>query len=162
MEENCVKQPNKATNDDSSSKNSLRTSEENHVKLAEENCVKPQNKSLMLADLLDKKESPALNGVLGKDLRIGEKGLELVEKAILKETHLNNKDISVNYKKDSVLSVNGDSRTADECVTVIRSEAKRPASDASGEETEAKRPKLEAGVSGSGGEFSILVSNCSF
>lgn len=39
-------------------------------------------KSLMLADLLDKKETPVMNGVLGKELRIGEKGLELVENHI--------------------------------------------------------------------------------
>ncbi|KAL0272764.1 UNVERIFIED_CONTAM: hypothetical protein PYX00_005615 [Menopon gallinae] len=107
-----------------------------------------QSKSLMLADLLDKKESPALNGVLGKDLRIGEKGLELVEKAILKETHLNNKDISVNCKKDSVVSVNGDTRTGgDECVTVIGSEAtqcgNKRAGDAANEDSEVKRLKLD-------------------
>lgn len=107
-----------------------------------------QSKSLMLADLLDKKESPALNGVLGKDLRIGEKGLELVEKAILKETHLNNKDISVNCKKDNVVSVNGDSRTGDECVTVIGSESaqcgNKRAGDSANEDSEVKRLKLEA------------------
>lgn len=83
-----------------------------------EACVKQtqSSKSLMLADLLDKKEGPALNGVLGKDLRIGEKGLELVEKAILKETHLNHKGINV--KKDSVVSVNGESRTGDRSTVI--------------------------------------------
>lgn len=90
-----------------------------------ESCVKQtQNKSLMLADLLDKKEGPALNGVLGKDLRIGEKGLELVEKAILKETHLNHKGITV--KKDSVVNVNGEARTGGDRSTVINNASPSP------------------------------------
>lgn len=156
---NCLKQ--KTSNEENSQKpkgEGDKGKEENHVNKQPENkpagdgnCVKPpQNKSLMLADLLDKKESPALNGVLGKDLRIGEKGLELVEKAILKETHLNNKDISVNCKKDTVVSVNGDIRTGDECVTVINNEppslqsgSKRTATnEVSSDETDAKRPRL--------------------
>lgn len=63
-----------AASNDSSSKDSARSG----------SVLKAQNtKSLMLADLLEKKvekkEPPVLNGVLGKELRIGEKGLELVE-----------------------------------------------------------------------------------
>lgn len=40
----------------------------------------------MLADLLEKKidKEPVLNGVVGKELRIGEKGLELVDKCFNK------------------------------------------------------------------------------
>lgn len=63
-------------NEDSNSKDSLRNS----------NAI-VKNKPLMLADLLEKKidkDPPALNGVLGKELRIGEKGLELVENHIEK------------------------------------------------------------------------------
>ncbi|KAK6626139.1 hypothetical protein RUM43_006444 [Polyplax serrata] len=120
-----------------------------------ESCVKQAaNKSLMLADLLDKKEGPALNGVLGKDLRIGEKGFELVEKAILKETHLNHKGVTV--KKESVVNVNGESRTGggDRTTTVINNATpspqcgnKRPASSSEpdqDERIEEKRVKMEA------------------
>lgn len=59
-------------NDDSNSKDSLR----NNMK-----------KPLMLADLLEKKvekDTLLLNGVLGKELRLGEKGLGLVENHIEK------------------------------------------------------------------------------
>ncbi|XP_018568229.1 AT-rich interactive domain-containing protein 2 isoform X2 [Anoplophora glabripennis] len=47
----------------------------------------PMNKPLRLADLLEKKfekSPPMLNGVLGKDLRLGEKTLDLVENHIEK------------------------------------------------------------------------------
>lgn len=55
-----------------------------------------KNKPLMLADLLEKKvekDLPLLNGVISKELRIGDKGLELVEnhieKALSKELSKN-------------------------------------------------------------------------
>lgn len=68
-------------NDDSNSKDSLKN-----------NTKKP----LMLADLLEKKiekDPMLLNGVLGKELRLGEKGLDLVEnhieKVLSKENNMN-------------------------------------------------------------------------
>ncbi|KRT80635.1 hypothetical protein AMK59_6340 [Oryctes borbonicus] len=71
-------------NDDSNSKDSLR------------NITK---KPLMLADLLEKKiekDPMLLNGVLGKELRLGEKGLDLVEnhieKVLSKENNMNEMD----------------------------------------------------------------------
>ena len=124
----------------------------NEKTMTSESCTKQtQSKSLMLADLLDKKEGPALNGVLGKDLRIGEKGLELVEKAILKETSLNHKGVTV--KKDSVVNVNGDARTGgDHRSTVINNatssqcRSKRSASTEL-DAIEEKRFKTETGSS---------------
>nr|CAD7262384.1 unnamed protein product [Timema shepardi] len=72
-----------AASNDSSSKDSVRSGV----------IIKPGCKSLMLADLLekrvDKKEPPILNGIVGKELRIGDKGLELVEnhlEKVLKES----------------------------------------------------------------------------
>lgn len=135
-----------------------------------ESCVKQAaNKSLMLADLLDKKEGPALNGVLGKDLRIGEKGFELVEKAILKETHLNHKGVTV--KKESVVNVNGESRTGggDRTTTVINNATpspqcgnKRPASSSEpdqDERIEEKRVKTEAEAEDAKGEWTQFDRN---
>lgn len=54
----------------------------------------PMNKPLRLADLLEKKfekSPPMLNGVLGKDLRLGEKALDLVENHIEKALSQENK-----------------------------------------------------------------------
>ncbi|KAK9720447.1 RFX DNA-binding domain [Popillia japonica] len=72
-------------NDDSNSKDSLKSS------------IK---KPLMLADLLEKKvekDPMLLNGVLGKELRLGEKGLDLVEnhieKVLSKENNMNESSI---------------------------------------------------------------------
>ncbi|GLG96122.1 Uncharacterized protein GBIM_02941 [Gryllus bimaculatus] len=74
-----------AASNDSSSKDSARSGTPQQKTSS--------TKSLMLADLLekkvDKKEPPILNGALGKELRIGEKGLELVEnhlEKVLKDT----------------------------------------------------------------------------
>ncbi|KAF5270062.1 hypothetical protein FQA39_LY08474 [Lamprigera yunnana] len=65
-------------NDDSNSKDSLKSLGTNVIS---------RNKPLMLADLLEKKvdkDPPILNGLLAKELRIGDKGLELVENHIEK------------------------------------------------------------------------------
>ncbi|KAF5308291.1 hypothetical protein FQR65_LT06284 [Abscondita terminalis] len=72
-------------NDDSNSKDSLKSLGTNII------C---RNKPLMLADLLEKKvdkDPPILNGLLAKELRIGEKGLELVENHIEKALSNNDK-----------------------------------------------------------------------
>lgn len=66
-------------NDDSNSKDSLKNAINTNVI--------SKNRPLRLADLLEKKiekELPILNGVVGKELRIGDKGLELVENHIEK------------------------------------------------------------------------------
>ncbi|KAK5644097.1 hypothetical protein RI129_007942 [Pyrocoelia pectoralis] len=63
-------------NEDSNSKDSLKSLGTNVIS---------RNKPLMLADLLEKKvekDPPILNGLLAKELRIGDKGLELVENHI--------------------------------------------------------------------------------
>lgn len=87
----------------------------------------------MLADLLDKKETPLVNGV------IGEKGLELVEKAILVDkqppvvvTNNNNGVVTVESEKErtssgvSVISGGpGEKRSADGLPATGEPEAKR-------------------------------------
>lgn len=97
-------------NDDSNSKDSIRNT-----------TMIVKNKPLMLADLLEKKidkDPPALNGVLGKELRIGDKGLELVEnhieKALSKENNTN----------DSSMENNANKRRATD--DIVESEAKKP------------------------------------
>lgn len=80
-------------NEDSNSKDSLKSG----LNIS-------KNKPLMLADLLEKKvekELPTLNGAIGKELRIGEKGLELVENHIdqalkLKDESESKENIGVN------------------------------------------------------------------
>ncbi|KAK4887370.1 hypothetical protein RN001_003641 [Aquatica leii] len=80
-------------NDDSNSKDSLKSLGTNVIS---------RNKPLMLADLLEKKvdkDPPILNGLLAKELRIGDKGLELVENHI--EKALNNDKAAGTVKKNS-------------------------------------------------------------
>ncbi|XP_069680492.1 AT-rich interactive domain-containing protein 2 isoform X3 [Periplaneta americana] len=106
-----------AASNDSNSKDSARSCSQN---------PKPTGtKSLMLADLLekkvDKKEPPILNGVLGKELRIGEKGLELVEnhlEKVLKESSvIQTKPIDV---KELSKNVGGISCSGSEPSGVVR------------------------------------------
>ncbi|XP_066999629.2 AT-rich interactive domain-containing protein 2 isoform X2 [Anabrus simplex] len=95
-----------AASNDSSSKDSAQSA----------SLVKPpSSKSLMLADLLekkvDKKEPPILNGVLGKELRIGEKGLELVEnhlEKVLKDSVVINPHSKILEVKDVGIVVGSD------------------------------------------------------
>ncbi|XP_017768593.1 PREDICTED: AT-rich interactive domain-containing protein 2 isoform X3 [Nicrophorus vespilloides] len=105
-------------NEDSNSKDSMKN-----------NAKKP----LMLADLLEKKvdkDPPLVNGVLGKELRIGDKGLELVEnhidKVLCKDANENNK---VNEMKVEDKSL------------------KRPATDDLAD-TETKKPHLTNNLNG--------------
>ncbi|PNF32753.1 hypothetical protein B7P43_G04513 [Cryptotermes secundus] len=108
-----------AASNDSSSKDSARSS------LQQQNPKPAGTKSLMLADLLekkvDKKEPPILNGVLGKELRIGEKGLELVEnhlEKVLKESSIMQaKPVDV---KESSKNVGGISDICSESIGVVR------------------------------------------
>ena len=108
-----------AASNDSSSKDSARSS------LQQQNPKPPGTKSLMLADLLekkvDKKDPPILNGVLGKELRIGDKGLELVEnhlEKVLKESSITQtKPIDV---KEPSKNVGGISDICSESVGVVR------------------------------------------
>lgn len=88
-------------------------------------------KSQMLADLLDKKESPLLNGL------IGEKGLELVEKAILAD-----KPVVVN--NNGVVD-SGDVRTSGGALSGSAEATKRPPEGAfKNDEPDAKRPRTES------------------
>ncbi|PSN46078.1 hypothetical protein C0J52_02288 [Blattella germanica] len=155
-----------AASNDSSSKDSARSA------------TKPVGtKSLMLADLLekkvDKKEPPILNGVLGKELRIGEKGLELVEnhlEKVLKESSVSKPSDGKEPCSDGAVKTAGEKSgaafktvgigTTDEpllsnsaeqakfgVVTQQTQTVKRPASDNPGNEdgvTEAKRPHLSS------------------
>ena len=108
-----------AASNDSSSKDSARSS------LQQQNPKPPGTKSLMLADLLekkvDKKDPPILNGVLGKELRIGDKGLELVEnhlEKVLKESSITQtKPVDV---KEPSKNVGGISDMCSESVGVVR------------------------------------------
>lgn len=108
-----------AASNDSSSKDSARSS------LQQQNPKPVGTKSLMLADLLekkvDRKEPPILNGVLGKELRIGEKGLELVEnhlEKVLKESSImQTKPVDV---KESSKNVGGISDVCSESIGVVR------------------------------------------
>ncbi|GJQ83093.1 hypothetical protein Trydic_g20104 [Trypoxylus dichotomus] len=85
-------------NDDSNSKDSLKN-----------NAKKP----LMLADLLEKKvekDPMLLNGVLGKELRLGEKGLDLVEnhieKVLSKENNMTEMDTTGTNSLDKTSDLN--------------------------------------------------------
>ncbi|XP_021925466.1 AT-rich interactive domain-containing protein 2 isoform X9 [Zootermopsis nevadensis] len=108
-----------AASNDSSSKDSARSSSQ------QQNPKPAGTKSLMLADLLekkvDKKEPPILNGVLGKELRIGEKGLELVEnhlEKVLKESSITQtKSVDV---KETSKNVGGISDNCSESIGVVR------------------------------------------
>jgi len=108
-----------AASNDSSSKDSARSA------LQQQNPKPAGTKSLMLADLLekkvDKKEPPILNGVLGKELRIGEKGLELVEnhlEKVLKESSITQTKL-IDVKEPSK-NVGGISDSCSESVGVVR------------------------------------------
>lgn len=108
-----------AASNDSSSKDSARSSSQ------QQNPKPAGTKSLMLADLLekkvDKKEPPILNGVLGKELRIGEKGLELVEnhlEKVLKESSITQTK-SIDVKETSKI-VGGISDSCSESIGVVR------------------------------------------
>lgn len=111
-------------------------------------------KPLMLADLLEKKvekDPPVMNGLVGKELRIGEKGLELVDNHISK---ILNKENSVNCDEKDV-----DERTLENSVSEVKEEPvdvsdvkvgmKRPAEDDISE----VEPKRQAVIS------SVIVSN---
>lgn len=108
-----------AASNDSSSKDSARSSSH------QQNPKPAATKSLMLADLLekkvDKKEPPILNGVLGKELRIGEKGLELVEnhlEKVLKESSVTQtKSIDI---KETSKNVGGIGDSCSESIGVVR------------------------------------------
>lgn len=151
-----------AASNDSSSKDSARSS-------TQQNPKPPGMKSLMLADLLEKKvdkKEPMLNGVLGKELRIGEKGLELVEnhlEKVLKESCVgkssDNKesiDLIRTVGQSTNISAGTEFKTVgigtDEPLAVMTQQTqtiqgvKRPPSDSPGSEdgqSEAKRPHLE-------------------
>lgn len=119
-------------------------------------------KPLMLADLLEKKvdkDPPILNGVMGKELRIGDKGLELVEKMEMfdkvvllenaNENHVDklqmqtNENLVNNVDKDIKGAEASNARGAEEKTGV-----KRSATD-SIVESDAKRPHLANNVNGS-------------
>lgn len=100
-------------NEDSNSKDSIKNSSSTIVK----------NKPLMLADLLEKKidkDPPALNGVLGKELRIGDKGLELVENHIERAL---NKENNTNEMSMETSNSSNKRRASDE---IVESEPKKP------------------------------------
>lgn len=118
-------------NDDSNSKDSLRSVGTGVIL---------KNKPLMLADLLEKKvdkDPPLLNGMIAKELRIGEKGLELVEnhieKALSKETNTNDKTADSNP--------NNTTKKPDLSDAEIKQGVKRPAND-DVIEVEPKKPHL--------------------
>lgn len=103
--------------------------------------VEPSTKprSQMLADLLDKKDSPLLNGV------IGEKGLELVEKAILADKPVVNNNGVVECG-DSRTSGAGGTGGIGGTISAGEENGKRPAPtevDLTGEEPVVKRPRTE-------------------
>lgn len=88
-------------NEDSNSKDSVRNT---------------TKKPLMLADLLEKKvekDPPVLNGIVGKELRIGDKGLELVDNHISKILSKENNSPNIDNKGVSVIVSSEDSRTSD-------------------------------------------------
>jgi len=87
-------------------------------------------KSQMLADLLDRKDTPMVNGV------IGEKGLELVEKAILSDKPLSNNNNKDNGVVESSVCENRTSSALGEEST------KRPAAEES-DAPAAKKIKTE-------------------
>ncbi|GLV39949.1 bicoid stability factor [Carabus blaptoides fortunei] len=138
-------------NDDSNSKDSIRN-------VANNPCKKP----LMLADLLEKKvdkDPPILNGVIGKELRIGDKGLELVDNHINKILNKDN-NASVESKEVSVIvsSENNGSDTVRTCQelnnsvsacnnktsgTDVKLAVKRPAEDDISD-VEAKKRNLQS------------------
>lgn len=114
---------NLSLNDDSNSKESLKSV----------NTGISRNKPLMLADLLEKKvekELPLLNGTISKELRIGDKGLELVENHIEKAL---NKELS----KGEVQETEGKEQIEPE----VKQGVKRPSTDEI-VESECKKPHL--------------------
>lgn len=114
-------------------------------------------KPLMLADLLEKKvekDPPVLNGVVGKELRIGDKGLELVDNHISKILSKENSSPNIDSKEVSVIVSSEDSRTSDitNSVNSVKNEdsmdtsevklgVKRPAEDDISE-IDCKRPAV--------------------
>lgn len=115
-------------NDDSNSKESLKSVPG----------AISRNKPLMLADLLEKKvekELPMLNGAISKELRIGDKGLELVENHI--EKALSRSDTTQQELEGSKAPTDGD----------VKQGVKRPSTEEIAD-TECKKPHLSA-VNGS-------------
>lgn len=108
-------------------------------------------KSQMLADLLDKKESPLLNGL------IGEKGLELVEKAILVD-----KPVVVNNNNNNGVVDSSDGRTSGGALSAsagVTETMKRPPEGAlKSDEPDAKRPRTES----SAGRIFLFFISASF
>lgn len=91
-----------------------------------------KNKPLMLADLLEKKiekELPLLNGAINKELRIGDKGLELVE------NHIEKALSGTRCESEEVDTKQGVKRCATEDIA----------------DTETKKPLLAANVNGNSG-----------
>lgn len=133
----------------------------------------------MLADLLEKKvdkEPPVLNGVIGKELRIGDKGLELVDNHISKILSKENNSPNVESKEVSVIVqpeettrtiIEQNSVMSDDGVIVnenamdtsdIKLTNKRPAEDDIAE-VEVKRPALANGNADSPKPESVDSSN---
>lgn len=144
-------------NDDSNSKDSIRNTANN-----------PCKKPLMLADLLEKKvdkDPPILNGVIGKELRIGDKGLELVDNHINKILNKDNnasvesKEVSVIVSSEnngsgdtvrtcqelnnSVISAQCNNKTTSGGTTDVKLGVKRPADDDISD-VEAKKRNLQS------------------
>ncbi|XP_031339468.1 AT-rich interactive domain-containing protein 2-like isoform X2 [Photinus pyralis] len=99
-------------NDDSNSKDSLKSLGANVIS---------RNKPLMLADLLEKKvekDPPILNGLLAKELRIGDKGLELVEnhidKVLSKEATIDRVALAAARNVEELSGKHGLKRCADD------------------------------------------------
>lgn len=113
-------------NDDSNSKESLKS-------IPSSNSAILKNKPLMLADLLEKKvdkDVPILNGVINKELRLGEKGMDLVENHI-------EKALSKDPNKNDINDKESDSKQG----------IKRSASDDIAE-VECKKPLLSSNING--------------
>lgn len=102
----------------------------------------------MLADLLEKKvdKEPVLNGVIGKELRIGEKGLELVDNHISKLISKENN--STNTETQQIPSQVPPESTQPVQNEEIKTGVKRPAVDDISE-IDAKKPALPNSINGS-------------
>ncbi|XP_050518132.1 AT-rich interactive domain-containing protein 2 isoform X2 [Diabrotica virgifera virgifera] len=124
-------------NDDSNSKDSVRN-------VASEISI---NKPLRLADLLEKKfekSPPLLNGTMGKDLRLGDRSMDLVENHIEKALSRDKEPHTEKPQKMEIVEVK-DEPLRD---MLYQAGLKRSASEEM-MEIEAKRPLLVSNVNGS-------------
>ncbi|XP_022907233.1 AT-rich interactive domain-containing protein 2 isoform X2 [Onthophagus taurus] len=120
-------------NDDSNSKDSVKNS---------------LKKPLMLAELLEKKvdkDTLMMNGVLGKELRKGEKSVDLVENHIDK---ILSKENNLNEAREQCGFIEEDSNCINVKLNENKISLKRAASDDLPSEPEAKKPLLLTNVNG--------------